>query len=324
MDYVLLCVFRKFELKTPPIQEHCTEFYIKPIILGELTSDESSTLDKLIKFGLGFGIDQSINVQVKEEIDLDIELRDDGIGPKTKGNTDDSTAPEGTDEAQVINRSELDLTCECRIQVAKLKLGKNEQVKVISELLEALLTSKYRHDGDSSSDKTMDVKPKFVPIALKPMRKTKMKEAQIMPCKHWVIHSKPSRAKGGFKITLHSLARRQPKYYFKCYVSGCSSKFHSLKDWNTHHIVQHKTMLSFLKCPRQLKKLSAFRAHLNNHALAKLTCSTYGKSFTFPSSVQLHCRVHLTQKIFKCFTAGGKKQYKWRQDLHRHIQKHLK
>ena len=272
-------------------------------------------------------------------IDLDIELRDDGIEPKTKGNTDDPTAPEGTDKAQVINHSELDLTCECRIQVAKLKLGKNEQVKVTSELLGALLTSKYRHDGDSSSDETiiywsggldmagvnqtMDEKPKFVPATLKPMTKTKIKEAQIMPCKCPVIHSKPSRAKGGFKITLHSLARRQPKY-FKCYVSGCSSKFHSLKDWNTHHIVQHKTMLLCLKCPRQFKKPSAFRAHRNNHAPAKLTCSTCGKSFAFPSSVQLHHRVHLTQKIFKCFAAVCKKQYKWRHDLHRHLQKHLK
>ena len=127
----------------------------------------------------------------------------------------------------------MNLTHECKIQVDKLKLDKNEQVKVTSELLEALLISE--HDDDSSSktiiywsggqdmagvNKTVDEKPKFIPVALNCMTETKIKQAQIMPCKCWVIHSKPSKAKGGSKITLHRLARRQLKYYFKCYVSG--------------------------------------------------------------------------------------------------------
>ena len=114
---------------------------------------------------------------------------------------------------------------------------------------------------------------------------------------------KLSKVKGGFKITLHGLTKRLPKYYFKCYVSGCSSKFHSLKDWNTHHIVQHKTLHSYLKCPRQFKKPSAFWAH-QNYIIEYI--------------------LHRRYLNVKCFASGCKKQYKWRQDLHHHVQKHLK
>ena len=147
---------------------------------------------------------------------------------------------------------------------------------------------------------------------------------------HWAhpldppMQSKPSKGKGGFRITLYGLVKRQPKYYFKCYVTNCDRKFHALKDWKAHHIKEHKSLLSCLRCPKQFKKLSAFRAHRNNHVPLKLSCSVCGKSFAFPSSVQLHRRVHLTQHLFKCFAAGCMKQYKWRQDLHRHVQKHLK
>ena len=55
----------KLEIKTIPVQAADTEIDVKPVIIGELTSNESSTLDKLIKFGLGVGIDQSKVVEIK-------------------------------------------------------------------------------------------------------------------------------------------------------------------------------------------------------------------------------------------------------------------
>ena len=47
---------------------------VKLVIIGELTSNESLTLDKLIKFGLGVGIDHTCVVKIKEEIESDTEL----------------------------------------------------------------------------------------------------------------------------------------------------------------------------------------------------------------------------------------------------------
>ena len=134
--------------------------------------------------------------------------------------------------------------------------------------------------------------PEVKPV--KTLRKWYTVHGELKPHKCRLIHSKPSKVRGGFKITLHGITKRKPKYYFKCYILGCKSRFHSLKEWNSHHIVQHKLLLSCLKCPKQFKKPSAFRVHRNNHALAKLSCSMCGKTFAFPSSVQLHRRVHLT------------------------------
>ena len=46
---------------------------VKLVVIGELTSNESSTLDKLMKFGLGVGIDCTCIVKIKEEIESDTE-----------------------------------------------------------------------------------------------------------------------------------------------------------------------------------------------------------------------------------------------------------
>ena len=132
------------------------------------------------------------------------------------------------------------------------------------------------HDAYSSSDETiiywqgspvnLEVDANlgdklFMPVPLKQLRKCNLRHSELKLHKCCVIHSRPNKVRGGFKITLHGIARRQPKYYFRCYIPDCNSKFHSLKEWNSHHLVQHKSLLSCLKCPRQFKKPSAFRAH---------------------------------------------------------------
>ena len=80
------------------------ELDTKPVIIGELTVEENSTLDKLIKFGLGFALDRRCKIQLKDELlstsgsYKSVELKDcvvdlvrlklDGQGPFiVKGNT---------------------------------------------------------------------------------------------------------------------------------------------------------------------------------------------------------------------------------------------
>ena len=50
--------------------EQCSDIELdtKPVIIGELTAKENSTLDKLIKFGLGFALDRRCEAQLKEEV----------------------------------------------------------------------------------------------------------------------------------------------------------------------------------------------------------------------------------------------------------------
>ena len=70
----------------------------------------------------------------------------------------------------------------------------------------------------------------FTLASLKQMRKRNLRHSELKPHKCCVIHSRPSKLRGGFKITLHDIARRQPKYYFRCYIPDCNSKFHSFKE----------------------------------------------------------------------------------------------
>ena len=46
-------------------------------------------------------------------------------------------------------------------------------------------------------------------------------------------------------------------------------------------------------------------------------------TFPFLSGVKNHRRVHLSQRLFKCFAGGCKSSFKHPQDLHRHIAKHI-
>ena len=63
----------KLEMRTFTDQSIDMDMDVKLVVIGELTSNESLTLDKLIKFGLGVGIDRTCVVKIKEEIESDTE-----------------------------------------------------------------------------------------------------------------------------------------------------------------------------------------------------------------------------------------------------------
>ena len=76
-------------------------------------------------------------------------------------------------------------------------------------------------------------------------------------------------------------------------------------------------------CPKKFRTPSSLRAHRNTHMPNKFTCECCGKQYPFRSAFQIHRRVHSKQRIFQCFAGGCMKTYKWPQDLHQHVQKHL-
>ena len=161
--------------------------------------------------------------------------------------------------------------------MVNLKLKDGGPFKLMPEFLKKHIDHKDNHDAYSSSDETIiywhgapdDLKadsnlmnkPAIKPVPVRYSRKHQIVHSELKPQKRRVIHSKPSKVRGGFKITLHGIARRQHKYYFRCYIQGCNSKFNSLKEWNSHHLVQHKSLLWCLRCPKEFKKPSAFRVH---------------------------------------------------------------
>ena len=130
-------------------------------------------------------------------------------------------------------------------------------------------------------------------------------------------------AKFKFNILLHGMHRRKPRYYFKCKEIGCTHTFATLKGWNLHHRPHHNTLIKCANCNKMFTTPSAHRAHKNLHAPLKYVCGTCGNAFPYNSTLRVHRHVHTSQCLFCCFAGSCTKQYKWPQDLHRHVTKHL-
>ena len=60
------------------------------------------------------------------------------------------------------------------------------------------------------------------------------------------------------------------------------------------------------------------------HQEARFKCRHCDKSFYFMSGLQLHRNLHRRYKTYECFANNCNQQYKWPQDLLRHIKVHLK
>ena len=54
------------------------------------------------------------------------------------------------------------------------------------------------------------------------------------------------------------------------------------------------------------------------------SCDKCKKCFVFKSTYRIHHWTHLQIKMHECFTGSCGQEYKWPQDMHRHLQIHLK
>ena len=130
---------------------------------------------------------------------------------------------------------------------------------------------------------------------------------------------------GGFQISVHRLLKQHTRAYVRCKIPGCKMKFASIRDWNSHYRKYHKGLkLSCVKCNKPFRTPSFLRDHSYVYSDKSFPCNKCNKMFWFHSSYRIHCRSHLRVRKHKCFTGSCGREYKWAQDLHRHIQSHLK
>ena len=113
------------------------------------------------------------------------------------------------------------------------------------------------------------------------------------------------------------------KYSLRCVVEGCNKISKSVHNWNSHHRIRHKTLLKCNLCPKMCSTPSSLKDHRAYHWDATYQCPNCDQKFVYRSGLQFHCYLHLKQKLFKCFAGNCTAAYKWRQDLYRHIQRHL-
>ena len=116
---------------------------------------------------------------------------------------------------------------------------------------------------------------------------------------------------------------RRNRTYLGCKIPGCMSRFRSVRNWNSHHQLIHKGhKLSCSKCNKTFKTPSFLCDHGYIHSDKKYKCEKCDKVFPFKSTYHIHRRTHLRSRIHKCFAGSCGQEYKWPQDLHRHIQIH--
>ena len=138
-----------------------------------------------------------------------------------------------------------------------------------------------------------------------------------------MIHAHPLWRSANFSFSIHGIRRVRPCYNLHCVAKNCKEKFTTVKAWNGHYHLCHHILLKCSTCSKSFCTPNSYRDHKYSHQERKYTCTVCDKCFVFKSGAQIHCCVHLKQKLFKCFAGSCTASYKWHQDLHCHIQGHL-
>ena len=198
-------------------------------------------------------------------------------------------------------------------------------VKVTSEMLSKLPKSKYRSRGTVyDSDETVLYYPvdDDKPYKAQEVLLDEGINMSVKP-KRWVIKAHPSC--GGFSISVHGVRKRKSRTCLDWKERGCKARFPSVRDWNSYHCRMHNGVkLQCENCGKLFKTPSFLRDHRCEHSECKFVCEKCNKCFVFKSTHRIHRYTHLRVKIHKCFAGSCDREYKWPQDLHRHIQVHLK
>ena len=127
-----------------------------------------------------------------------------------------------------------------------------------------------------------------------------------------------------FTYSSYKLSRsKKRKYTFHCPIAGCKRSFKSVRNWNLHHLSRHRTIkYQCSTCLKWIKTPSRFNDHKYSHMEARYKCGWCSKTFYFESGLQLHTNLHKRYKTYKCFAKNCSRQYKWPQDLLRHVKSH--
>ena len=137
-----------------------------------------------------------------------------------------------------------------------------------------------------------------------------------------LLTPKPKK-KPHFNLRTHGIKKQQHRYWFKCEMKHCTLSFLSIKLWNLHHKIKHKSAcLTCTVCKRIFTRPSAKWVHQNAHTLQRHQCNTCKKCFSYVSQLKQHKNVHTTTS-YKCFTGECGHSYKWSKDLNRHVKTHL-
>ena len=286
------------ERQWPLIVIH-TDDDIKTVEIGSLTFDEEETLNSVISKGLDTTL-KCKSAPLPESTPLEHTL--------VKQELPDTVPADVAKEKQPKR-----LRRELIVKLQKLATDEDGNVILTDELKRHLIsTSGY------DSEETIIYNPGEI---------TPSNTAQPVsePKRPKVRKSRKSATRSRFHISVYGIKRKRKRTYIACKIPGCSSKFPSVHEWNSHHRLVHRgTPLKCTVCMKKFNAPSFLRDHAYVHSKINYKCEKCDKNFPFKSLYRIHVRTHLRSKIHKCFAGSCNKEYKWPQDLHHHIQTHLK
>ena len=350
-------LFVELTKRLNPIQIIESNEDVKVISLGGLTFDESETLDKVIYRGLGVGVHRIPGVPVhakyglqvtnppseviikqehNEESETNIISAEERTGdPEPHSSRDQNLEEESykTKEKDSLTERVRQQESETEKETSIVKKPDSMKLKVAKILIKKLdlkgkstvkLTGKMLEDLECySSDDTIEYwTGEHIELNLEIIEERLKKIQKIILPKKRLISGKPSKA--GFRLTTHGVKKQKSRTYIKCIVPMCKDRFPSVKIWNTHHRQYHKGWkLECKRCQKPFRTPSAMRDHMYIHADTLFKCSVCDSKFAFKSSLLSHKKVHSKARMHRCFSGGCTKKYKWAQDLHHHIKKHL-
>ena len=128
-----------------------------------------------------------------------------------------------------------------------------------------------------------------------------------------------------FKLQRFGLKRKISKNYrFRCVGKKCRAIFKSVKEWNDHHLFQHsKITYQCQLCGKTCYTPISYRDHKYFHGDRTFQCGQCRKNFHNASQLNLHKHFHQRDRLYCCFASKCNHNYKWPQDLLRHIKVHL-
>ena len=296
---------------------------MQSLIIGEFSFDEKTSFDKVLHASLGRS--------------LDIAPSDEPVLEMTERSSTECESGMPPDEMEPT----LDLK-EVKFKLHKLVLDKLDQTVIITHsVMEKFPKSKYRPadyldkltaggttpltdkcDIDtikefSSLDETVQYWPldKNQQLCLFPNIILSDTLGKKVPSIRSSVTYKVN-------INVHGIRKCQQHYYFKCTISKCMRSFDKINDWNSHHLIMHKTKVKCMDCTKMFHTLSAHCAHQNQHATHKHICKRCSKTFAYLSGLNQHKLVHqITFALLLLWFLS--KAYKWPWDLTRHIKHHV-
>ena len=335
-------IFAELCKRAEPLVEIEGDANVMSLVVGTLTSTERTVIDKLSKLGLGFAIDRTLTTDNKPSTSSTPgDPRQEVICSELVDQKNKEKCTVDITSASIKVQHLTDIPS-ATVNVEQLKLALTDRVLVTPEVIDSLPSTRLltpmieKHHINKVTPCRYNLRSK-VRLRTEDYSLREVSTYSGSTELYWSHDeehidessedqlSQPHavKKKAQFKYRTHGIKQSKRKYNLRCMVAGCNKVSHSVRDWNSHYWITHKKRLKCNSCPKLCATPSSLRDHRAYHCAATHQCPNCAQMFVYKSAMQLHQIVHLKHKLFKCFAGNCNASYKWRQDLHRHIQCHL-